>query len=143
MKLERSIWINAQLDQVRSYFTDGTKMLAWCGHDAEINAVEGGIYRLNMGRGGWLEGRFTAVEAKRICWEVDMPDGHDPSRIEVTFMEEAGGTRVNVTQTGLPAPFNQIAGRGWDHHLARLSVAANGGHAGSDSLCDREMLSLS
>ena len=142
MSLERSVWINAKIDTVRSYFTDAAKMSAWCGQDAEINAVVGGIYRLDMGLGGWLEGRFTEVEDRRLGWEIDLPDDQPPSRIVVTFLEEVGGTRVTVIQTGLPTPFGLIAGRGWDHHLARLSVATTGGHAGPDSLCERKMLSL-
>lgn len=142
MTLRKSIWINAPVAKVRSYFTDGTKMSQWTGRSAVIDARPGGTYRLDMGEGGWLEGRFTEVNDGRICWEVDLPDGQSVSRIAVTFTDEAGGTRVDVVQSGLPAPFDLIASRGWDHHLARLSVTSTGGSVGRDSLCDRQMQSL-
>ena len=142
MTLRRSIWIDARLNVVHSYFTSTDKMVQWTGQNAEIEPWPGGLYRLDMGKGGWLEGRFTNVESDRICWEVDIPGGQDVTEIEVRLSSEKGGTRVDITQTGLPIPFDQIAGRGWDHHLARLSVVSTGGKVGPDSLCERDMQSL-
>lgn len=142
LTLKRKIWINASVAIVHSYFTDGAKMNQWTGQACEIDARPGGIYRLDMGQGGVLEGRFTEVSARRICWEVNIPESRDVSRIEVAFSAEAGGTLLEINHHGLPMRFGLIAERGWDHHLARLSVVATGADVGRDSLCDRSLQSL-
>ena len=144
-ELTKSIWIDAAPEVVFAYFTDAAKMARWCGISAELDPVVGGIYRLDMGEGGVLEGRFTAVEPPGlVAYEVDAPAGveMDPSQVEITLTTEAGGTRVQVRHSGLAAPFQWVANRGWDHHLARLSVVVGGGSPASDSLCLRPMDSL-
>lgn len=142
MSLTRTLWIDAPQDVVMGYFTDGDKMKLWSGQAAELDARPGGAYRLDMGAAGWFEGRFTTVDPGHIAWEVDLPGG-SVTRIDVTLADEAGGTRVTVVQTGLPDKVMGIAARGWDHHLARLSVVCGGGVAAPDSLCARPMDSLS
>jgi len=144
-ELRKSIWIDTPPEVVFSYFTDAAKVERWSGRRAEIEAVPGGVYRLDMGVSGVVEGRFLRVEPGRaLAWEVFAPEGVDapPSVIEVTITPEAGGSRVVIVQTGLTPPFDAMASRGWDHHLARLSVAALGGAPGADTLCQRSMQSL-
>lgn len=143
MKTEKSIWIDASVAIVRSYFTDSEKMTLWAGLGAELNPAPGGVYRLDMGEAGVISGRFVEVSDFRIVQEIDGPDGGATSRIEIVFAEEAGGCRVRVRHEGLPAPFERIASRGWDHHLARLSVVATGGAAPPDPLCAKPMSALS
>lgn len=144
-EVTKSIWIDAPPDVVFSYFTDAEKVARWSGRRAEIDPVPGGVYRLDMGVSGVVGGRFLSVEPGRsLSWEVHAPEGVDapPAVIEITITPEAGGSRVAVRQTGLAPPFDMMASRGWDHHLARLSVAAQGGAPGEDSLCRRSMQSL-
>lgn len=141
----KSIWINAEPETVFDYFTDADKMARWCGRSAELDAVPGGVYRLDMGATGVIEGRFLRVEAPTfVSIEIDGPRGSEapPSVLEVSIAPEAGGSRVDVRHAGLEAPFSLMAGRGLDHHLARLSVAATGGAPGSDPLCARQTQSL-
>lgn len=140
--LEKTIWIDAPVHVVRSYFTESEKMSLWSGVEAYLEPVPGGAYRLDMGEAGILVGRFVEVEDTRIVEEIDGPNGGPPSRIEISLAQEAGGCRVNIRHDGLVAPFDQIASRGWDHHLARLSVVATGGTAPPDTLCSRPMISL-
>lgn len=143
--LTRSIWIDAEPEVVFAYFTEAEKMERWCGSGAELDPVPGGLYRLDMGEAGVMEGRFLRVEAPTfVSWEVLTASGAEAPRsvIEVTIAAEAGGTRVDVRHTGLERPFDALAGRGWDHHLARLSVAATGGSPPPDPLCRRTMESL-
>jgi len=143
--LRKSIWINAPPEVVFSYFTDAEKVARWSGRRAEVDAVPGGIYRLDMGVSGVVEGRFISVEPGRaLSWEVLAPEGVDAPRsvIEITITAEAGGSRVEVRQTGLEPPFDLMASRGLDHHLARLSVLVQGGSPAADSLCERPMQSL-
>ena len=142
--IEKTIWIDAPVDVVFEHFIDGNKLAAWSGIGARAEPVPGGIYELDMGVVGKLEGQFISVEKPSlVIFEVNPPAGVEspPSRIEVRLKDEAGGTRVNVVQSLVP-PFDQVAKRGWDHHLARLSVVVTGGQPGRDTLCERPMDSL-
>lgn len=137
--IRKSIWVNAPPDDVFEMFVDADKMVLWAGQGAELDPVPGGVYRLNMGAAGVFEGRFLTVERPlRVIYEVDPPPGMDlaPSRVAIELAEEMGGTRVNVEHSGLADPFAGMAACGWDHHLARMSVAALGGAPGRDGLCD-------
>lgn len=143
--LRKTIWIDAPPEVVFEYLTDSEKVARWSGKRAEIEAEPGGIYRLDMGTAGFFEGRFIKVEkGKFLSWRMNPPQGSEDasSVIEITLTPEARGTRVDVRQTGLGAPFDLMASRGWDHHLARLSVAVQGGNPGEDSFCKRHMDSL-
>lgn len=142
MKLEKSIWIDAPVAVVHSYFTESRKMSLWSGIGAELEPVPGGIYRLDMGTAGVLVGRFVEVSDSLIVQEIDAPGGGTPSRIEIRLLDEAGGCRVTIRHEGLAPPFDRIASRGWDHHLARLSVVATGGSAPPDPLCAKPMTAL-
>ena len=141
----KSIWIDAEPEVVFPYFTDADKMARWCGRSAELDPVPGGTYRLDMGDTGVIKGRFVRVEAPTfVSIAIDGPDEAEipPSVLEVSISAEAGGSRVDLRHSGLEPPFSVMAGRGLDHHLARLSVAATGGSPGSDPLCERQMETL-
>ena len=143
--MRKSIWIDAAPDIVFGYLTEGEQMSLWSGVSAELDARPGGVFRLDMGQGGILLGRFLEVRRPdRIVYEVGAED-HGPemmSKVEITLSAEVDGTRVEVVHDALPPPFQPVASRGWDHHLARLSVVASGGTPGPDTLCDRPMESL-
>ena len=143
--LEKTIWIDAPIDVVFPYLIEEDKMIQWCGVGARLEPVPGGLYELDMGVAGVIVGRFVEVRAPDyLRYEIHPPEGIEgsPSVVEMSLTEEGGGTRINVSHTGLTPPFQSIAGRGWDHHIARLSVAANSGLSGPDSLCERPMDSL-
>lgn len=140
--MKKSIWIDAAPGIVFDYLTEGERMALWSGVAAELDARPGGLFRLDMGAGGILQGRFLEVRRPdRIVYEVGAED-HGPemmSRVEITLSPEVDGTRVDVVHDALPPPFQPVASRGWDHHLARLSVVATGGDPGPDTLCNRAM----
>lgn len=143
--LKKSIWIDAAPEIVFAYLTEGERMARWSGVAAELDARPGGVFRLDMGQGGILSGRFLEVARPgRIVYEVGSVElgPETVSRVEITLTAEVDGTRVEVTHDALPPPFHPVASRGWDHHLARLSVVATGGDAGPDPLCERPMESL-
>lgn len=142
MKIEKSIWIDAAPTVVRTFFLDSEKLIAWSGVAARLDPKAGGIYELDMGQAGVLQGRFVTVEENLIIQDIDLPDGTGVSRICIELSEEAGGTRVKIHQDGLAAPFDSIASRGWDHHLARLSVAVHGDILKPDTLAQKPMSSL-
>lgn len=141
----KSIWIDAPPDVVFEYFTDPEKMARWCGRRAELDPVPGGIYRLDMGQWGVVEGEFVRVERPSFVSHT-VPSGgtadSPASLVEVRISADAGGSRVEIRQTELTSPMDRIAQRGWEHHLARLSVAATGGSPGADPLCERDLASF-
>ncbi|MCG8433131.1 MAG: SRPBCC domain-containing protein [Gammaproteobacteria bacterium] len=144
--VHKSIWIDAPPEVVFEYFIDPEKFARWCGQGAEFDPVPQGKHQIDMGEIGVIKGRFLRVEAPAfVSWQVDSPPGSDapPSIIEVTITPEADGSRIDFKQTGLEAPFDTVAPRGLDHHLARLSVAATGGSPAGDSFCKRKVQTLS
>jgi uncharacterized protein YndB with AHSA1/START domain len=50
----------------------------------------------------------------------------ESSILEVALSAEDGGTRVNITHSGLPPAEVERHGLGWRHYLERLAAAANG-----------------
>lgn len=141
----KSIWIDAPPEEVFTYFTDQRKFARWAGASTKLDPVPGGIFRHDMGVSGVITGKFVDVKpGKFLSWEIQAPKNVDaPSSIvEITLTPEADGTRVDIRQTGLTPPFDIMASRGWDHHLARLSVTIQGGRVAEDSLCKRTMESL-
>ena len=140
--LEKTLWIDASPALVHSYFTQSEKMAEWAGLSAVLVPVPGGIYQLDMGEAGVITGRFESVSETRIVQVIDAPDGSEGSRIEITLAPETGGCRVTIVHSGLPAPFERLAGRGWDHHLARLSVVVTGGTTSPDPLCSKPLSAL-
>ena len=141
----KSIWIDAPPEIVFEYFIDPDKMSRWCGSSADLDPVPAGIYRLDMGQWGVVEGKFVRVEPPNFISHT-VPTGRDSdsteSLIEVSITPDAGGSRVQIRQTNLDPPMDKVARRGWEHHLARLSVAATGGAPGPDPLCARDIKSF-
>ena len=128
--MKKSIWIDAAPEIVFGYLTEGVRMAQWSGVAAELDARPGGVFRLDMGAAGIMTGQFLEVRRPdRIVYEVGAED-HTPdmmSRVEITLKPEVDGTRVEVVHDALPPPFQPVASRGWDHHLARLSVRCTAG----------------
>ena len=143
--IEKEIWINAPCDVVFEYLTNAEKMVRWCGAGARLDPIPDGIYDVDMGEAGHIAGRFVEVRRPSlVVQEIDSPPGMNlpTSRIEFSLSEEAGGTRLRVVHSGLPDPHSAGAMRGLDHHLARLSVVAQGGDAGADAFCQKPMRAL-
>ena len=140
--LQKTIWIDAAPEIVHSYFTDSVKYARWVGRAAKIDATPGGTYALDMGEAGHITGRFVSVAPEQIVIAIEGDPADPPNRIDIRLAAEAGGCRVTIEHEGIPDPFALIAGRGWDHHLARLSVVASGGAPGPDTLCQRGMDTL-
>ncbi len=140
--LTKTIWIDAPPEVVFSYLVEADKLARWTGQGAEVDPVPGGVYRLEMGTGGVIAATIVEIEPPRLLF-YEVHSHGTRNRVEVTIAPEAGGSRIEVSHTGLVDPFGAIAARGWDHHLARLSVIATGGAPGPDPLCRRAMNTLS
>jgi uncharacterized protein YndB with AHSA1/START domain len=108
------------------------------GIDAWLDPRPGGLYRVRVTPRNTARGEFVVVDPPRRLvytwgWEDEtmlVPAGS--SIVEIELVPEGGGTRVRLTHRDLPAAAADGHGRGWDHYLPRLAVAAAGGDPGSD-----------
>lgn len=122
---------------VYAHLTESAKWAKWQGVGAEIDAREGGIFRMTMPTGLTARGQFTELVPNRrvvFSWGwVDHP-GLPPgsSTVEIELDEVPGGTRVRLTHHGLPPDEVVIHTMGWDHYLPRLARAAEGADPGPD-----------
>lgn len=126
-----SIFINADPQRVFKYFTDPESLVRWMGDAAEVDPRAGGEFKLTLGD-RTVQGRYLEVEPSRrvvISWgrqgSRELPP--EASVLEVELTEEGGGTRVSIVHSGLPASERPRHELGWQHYLARLKLAGEGG----------------
>jgi uncharacterized protein YndB with AHSA1/START domain len=136
--LEISVHIEAPPDTVFSYFTDPDRYVQWMGTRAELEPKPGGTYRVIMRDGVQASGEFVEVDPPRRLvftwgWSHDHAVAPGSTRVEVTLVEEAGGTRVVLRHHGLPdTDQRQHHLDGWELYLSRLGAAATGEDPGAD-----------
>lgn len=129
-----SIHINADPALVFDYFVNPDALARWMGDSAILDPRPGGRFTVFFAD-RYVEGRYIDVDPPRrvvISWgrggSATFPPGS--STLEVTFTPEAGGTRVEITHSGLPGDEAQKHALGWQHYLARLAAAAAGRRSG-------------
>ncbi len=134
--VEREIYIAARPATVFPFFTDPEKMVRWLGIRARVDARPGGVCHININERDVVGGTYLeVVPYSRVVftwgWEGSpLPLGS--TTVEVTLSPEAGGTRVYLRHTGIPAEQRGFQAAGWDHAFERLVIAAEGGDAGPD-----------
>jgi uncharacterized protein YndB with AHSA1/START domain len=136
--VRREVQIAAPPATVFAFLADPEKILRWIGTEATVEPHPGGLYLVNVTGKDIARGRFTEVVpvhrlAYSFGWEEreNMPPGS--TLIEIDLIEEAGGTLLRMTHSGLPdAEARASHEQGWAHYLARLAVAASGGDPGRD-----------
>jgi uncharacterized protein YndB with AHSA1/START domain len=143
LSLELSHRFSAPRDEVFGAWTDPDVLKRWWAAAptwttplAEVDAREGGSYRLSMrtdeGEVHTVRGEFTEVRpperlAYTWAWE-EGPDaamaGSEDSLVTVDFIEDGDGTLVRLTHSGLTN--EEIRGlhvQGWEAVLANLERA--------------------
>jgi uncharacterized protein YndB with AHSA1/START domain len=136
--VEREVRIDAPPEVVFAYFTTPELMIRWKGIEAKLDAVPGGIYRVDINGSDVARGEYVeVVPHERVVftwgWEGEsnpVPPGS--STVEVTLVPDAGGTIVRLRHSGLAGGSADRHSEGWDHYLSRLAVAARGGDPGAD-----------
>jgi uncharacterized protein YndB with AHSA1/START domain len=125
---------------VFSFFTDVERWTLWQGVDGEIDARPGGVLQIRMPGGQVASGRFVEVipEQRLVFtwgWEGEAPPVPPGSTTVVIELElDQAGTLLRLTHSGLaPPPVAEHHRDGWERHLERLSVRAEGGDPGPDS----------
>lgn len=124
-------WVNA--DVLKRWWAAAP---TWQTPFAEVDAREGGSYRLSMqtdtGEVHTVHGAFTEVRApERLsytwAWE-EGPDaamaGTEHTHVVVEFLEDGDGTLVKLTHSGFPNEEIQgMHAQGWEAVLANLERA--------------------
>jgi uncharacterized protein YndB with AHSA1/START domain len=136
--LEVSVHIAAGREVVFAYFTDPARYAQWMGGRAILDPVPGGVYRVGMRDGVEAAGEFVEIDPPRRVvftwgWTNEPALAAGSTRVEVTLVEEDGGTRVVLRHYGLPDDGQTDHHRkGWELYLGRLAVRATGGDPGPD-----------
>jgi uncharacterized protein YndB with AHSA1/START domain len=123
---------------VFALLTDPEKILRWIGTEAQVVPEPGGLYLVNVTGARFARGAFReVVPVHRLAYSFGW-DGSDEvppgsSLVEIDLIEQAGGTLLRLTHTGLPNA-EQCAGHadGWAHYLSRLAEVAGGHDPGPD-----------
>jgi uncharacterized protein YndB with AHSA1/START domain len=134
--VEVTVHIRADRAVVFSYFIDPERYVEWMGHDATIEPVPGGTYRVRMREGIEALGEFVSVDPPRrleFTWgwrnDDEVPPGS--SRVVVTLTEEDGGTRVVLRHHDLPTDRQRDHHKeGWTLYLERLVSHCSGAGRG-------------
>jgi uncharacterized protein YndB with AHSA1/START domain len=133
---ETTVDLNAPVREVFRHLTDPAAMIRWMGQHATLEPALGGAFEVDI-NGVPVRGRYLEVDPPHrivVSWGVagshDLPPG--ASQVEFTLTPTAAGTRLRLVHRSLPPDQASIHGRGWQHFLGRLGLAAAGADPGPD-----------
>lgn len=123
-----TVHVAAEPGRVFRYFTEPERMVRWMGDFARLDPEPGGEFAVDV-RGVAVRGRYLEVEPPDrlvFSWGHAGSDRLPPgaSTVEVRFVAEAGGTRVELVHRDLEEPEASGHARGWRHFLGELADAA-------------------
>ena len=136
--LEVSLHIAAAPEIVFPYFTDPARYVQWMGHEADLDPVPGGTYRVRMRDTVETGGEFVEVDPPRRLvftwgWSGDPTVPPGSTRVVVTLEPEANGTRVVLRHHDLPGDEQRLHHQqGWNAYLGRLAHLLTGQDPGPD-----------
>ena len=125
--------IEAPPSVVYAFFTEPELIERWLAVDARFEPVVNGVCCFNITGEATSNGRvLEADEGHRLVftWGLREPE---TSTVEVVFEPDGRGTRLRLRHYGIATVSDHDGlARGWDHYLARLSMAAVGQDPGPD-----------
>jgi uncharacterized protein YndB with AHSA1/START domain len=128
--LTTSVFVEAEPHEVYEYFTRAEAMVRWMGQYALLDARPGGEFTVDI-EGTPVRGRYQTLDPPdRIVFSwgfagsEELPPGS--STVEVRFVREATGTRVDVVHSGLPPARTPTHAAGWRRYLDRLALEVSG-----------------
>ena len=136
--IEHEVRVAASPDTVFEYFTDPAKMVMWMGIEATLDPRPGGVCRINPSGQAVMLGEFVEVDRPRrvvFTWGWETAQFKTPPQstlVEVSLTPVGEETIVRLAHRQLPREVVALHRAGWDHYLARLSIAACGGDPGRD-----------
>jgi uncharacterized protein YndB with AHSA1/START domain len=128
-------------EEVFRHLTDPVAMICWMGQHATLKPVPGGAFEVDI-NGVPVRGQYLEIDPPRrvlVSWGVAGHAGMPPgaTEVEFTLTPTPTGTRLRVVHRGLSAGQEEIHDAGWQHFLARLSIAAGGDDPGPDPWQDQ------
>ena len=145
--VERELTIAAKPETVWEFLVDADKLARWMCTVASLDPRPGGLYQVEVISGNIARGEFVEVDPPRRLvftwgWEpggMDTDVAPGSSTVEFELEPAAEGTTLRFAHSGLPSTKAlESHAHGWDHYLARLSVAASGGDPGPDPWLSRQ-----
>ena len=131
----------ASPEEVFRHLTDPAAMIRWMGQHATLKPVPGGAFEVDI-NGVPVRGQYLEIDPPRrvlVSWGVagnaSMPPG--ATEVEFTLTAIPAGTRLRLVHRGLSAGQEGIHASGWQHFLARLTIAAGGDDPGPDPWQDQ------
>jgi uncharacterized protein YndB with AHSA1/START domain len=122
------VLVAAEPAEVYEYFTRPEAMVSWMGQYAELDPRPDGVFAVDI-EGAPVRGRYKELDPPGrvvFTWGFagsdDLPPG--ASTVEVLLTKEPGGTRVEITHSGLPDRERAKHARSWRHFLDRLALAS-------------------
>jgi uncharacterized protein YndB with AHSA1/START domain len=139
VSVEREIEIAASPEIVWELLTVPGEATRWMGRAAMFDLRPGGAYRVEVLPGSTASGEFVEIDsARRLVytwgWEAEgSPVPRGSTTVELELVPHGEGTLLRLRHHDLPGTGAAGShGRGWDHYLPRLAVAASGGDPGPD-----------
>jgi len=97
--VERSIDLDAPIDEVWQTLTDPDELAGWLGAEVSIDLEPAGVGQVVDADGTVRHVLVTTVEpGQRLAWHW-WEDGGDLSSVEITTLPLSSGTRVRVIET--------------------------------------------
>jgi uncharacterized protein YndB with AHSA1/START domain len=135
--IERTAYIEAPPESVFAFLIDPKLMAQWFGSLPTLDPQPGGVFRMDFNNGHVALGVFTEIKPHhRVVftwgWEsavsalASMKPGC--SIVEIDLEAQAGGTRLRLRHSGLPAEFAGIHGDEWSGYLRRLAAKFGPSH---------------
>jgi uncharacterized protein YndB with AHSA1/START domain len=123
-------------EEVFRHLTDPAAMIRWMGQHAALTPVPGGAFEVDI-NGVPVRGRYLEIDPPLrvlVSWGVAGNAGMPPgaTRVEFTLTPIPTGTRLRLVHSGLSSGQEEIHAAGWQHFLARLTIAAAGDDPGPD-----------
>lgn len=130
--------VSVSPEKVFTYFTDADKWMAWQGTEAEIELVEGGMWRVNVTGDGFSSGRVVEIVTnERIVftwgWEQGPPLPPGSTTVAIELVPDGDGTLIRLTHSDLPPDQLEIHRHGWEHYTARLAAVGEGRDPGPNT----------
>ena len=134
----RQVRIEAPPHEVFPFFTDPAKMILWKAVEASLDPRPGGIFQINVTGHDIARGEYIEIDPPRrvvftFGWESESsPEPPGSTTVEITLIPDGDGTLLRLVHSGVPQEMREGSTEGWDHYLARLIVAAEGGNPEPD-----------
>ncbi len=140
--VDRSIYIEADLDTVFSFFTDSARWAVWWGPGSTVDPRVGGAILIRHSNGFESTGEILEiVPRERFVFTFSMQAAKlipaEESRVTLRVEPQGSGTLVSVTHQVADAGVRDLMPQGWRFHFSMFANAvANVIHADAPELAD-------